>query len=116
MLTKKIISYNADSKEADILFSTNNKTLLAYAPKYGKNCTELVAFLPTNICVTSQTPNIIKTENSYYSHKIIGILKYKNKDYGKIEIDDIIIEVENIPNDININNVISFDCVRVDYT
>ena len=115
MLTKEIVSYDEDSKEADVLLTTNGKVLLVYAPKFSRNCTELVAFLPTNICVTRETPNIIKTETSYYSHKIIGILKYKNKDYGKVEIDDIIIEVENIPGDINVNDTLSFDCVRVDY-
>ena len=119
MIKKQIINYDIDSNEADIVLEQNNNKLLVYAPMFNKNLDcenfDLIAFLPTNIVISSELPSIQKTDDSYYSQKLIGVLAEKTKDLCKVNVLGFNIFLENVPKDIKINDVIEFDCLRIDY-
>lgn len=93
--------------------------LLVYSPIYNKdiNCNnfELIAFLPKDITISSELPSIKKTEESYYSQKLVGILTKRKKHLGNVDVCGFNIIVENIPKDIELNSNIEFNCIRIDY-
>lgn len=119
MIINKIIKYDFDSKEADILIEAGDKTLIVYCAYLKQNrlgsCFELNAFLSDNIRKTDKTYMIEKDNDGFYSHKLNGKIICLNDNISTIDIDGIEIHVEDVPKDLKVGDFISFNTTRIDY-
>lgn len=114
MINFNILSYDADSFEADLeIILLNEQKLLVYCSDF-KNKKDvdisLNAFLPKNIMLSDLEEKITKTKNGYYSYNIIG----KRIKVNCIECLGAFIQIDDIPNDIKIGENVSFDVIRID--
>ncbi|MGN1372576.1 MAG: hypothetical protein ACI4VK_00855 [Candidatus Coproplasma sp.] len=116
----KIIDYDANSNEASIEFSEDNISIIVYCPYLENpklnNGYELTVFLPDNIMRTCNEQSIIKTDNGYYSYSITAKLIERINNICKVNVKGLIIRLEDVPNDIEIGENLTFNAIRIDYT
>ncbi|MGN0812726.1 MAG: hypothetical protein ACI4MQ_04360 [Candidatus Coproplasma sp.] len=116
----KIIDYDSNSNEASLEFSGENISLIVYCPHLENpnlnNDYELTAFLPDNIMRTCNEQSIIKNDNGYYSYNITAKLIERTKSFCKVNVKGLIIRLENVPNDIETGENVTFNAGRIDYT
>ena len=113
----KVLNYNIDSQEADIMFIVDNNSFICYAhplrdvQNLKKNKLSFFTFMADNICRADSSFCIEKTDVSYYSYKIQG--KFIGNKIVKIGEINIFVDGY-IPADIQIDEFISFYCMRID--
>lgn len=118
-MKSKIVSFDNYSKEADILLDFNEFSILIYCPmlsnKKISNNIILESLLTKNIEKVQQKECAVKTDDGYYSYKIIA--KVTNIFVNRIEVTlyDIKIIIMSSVNDIQIGDFISFCTSRLDY-
>ena len=114
---KKIIDYEIDAHEADLIVSDGKHDLLCYAqPFENPECSfRLIAFRADNIVIADNKCYFIrKTDETYYSYKLCGQVIDNNKQI--VRVFDLVIEIGvGIPNDILKNDYIEFSVERIDY-
>lgn len=119
MIINKIIKYDFDSKEADILIEAGDKALIVYCAYLKQNrlggSFELNAFLSENIRKADKVYVIEKDNASYYSYRLTGKIVCVNDNISTIDINGIEIHVEDVPKDLNVGDFISFKTLRIDY-
>ena len=118
MKIKKIISFDNETKEADILISDGDFELIVYAHPLSnlENIQNfvIIPFLTKNVIKSEKKEfAIIKDDKSFYSYHITGKIKSKSK--GIITIGNIRInEFTDFPGDLKDGDFINFNCLRFD--
>lgn len=117
MFIKKINDYDIEAREADIIISDGEYEILCYAqPFINKNAKfTLCAFEADNIIRSSEYNSFVKkTDDGFYSYRLQG--KVVNRKKRLVAIGKIVIEInDNIPGDIEENEIIAFSTTRIDY-
>lgn len=112
-----VVKYDRDSKEAEVLFENDNQSLLTYCPFLMSNKLPkhiwIEAFLPSNCRKTFENESIEKN-SGYYSFSLIGKVKDIKNDFAIVSVFGIEIKVDNIPSDINTNENLYFETIRLD--
>lgn len=116
MNIKKIISFDPDSKEADILFTDGTNELMVYCHPITniQNITNeiLYGFMCSNIELTNSNEKIIKLGN-YYQYEITA--KITSLLDRIVKIGDINIKIDiPLPKDLKIGNIVKFTVDRID--
>lgn len=111
----KAVQFDGEN-EAEVLVSDGNYEILCYAyPYYNKNGEfTLSTFMSGNVMRALQNEySVKKTEDGYFSYKLTGrLFDLKNR---LAAVGEIVIELENnIPKDIEENEFIGFDVMRID--
>lgn len=114
----KLIYFDFEEKEADVLVRNNVGEFLCYIHPINTfdDLTKkfvLIAFLARNVKIADNDMYLIsKISGDYYSFFFQG----KLIDANMIEIGDVNIKINDyIPNDIGIGDFVSFECNRVDW-
>ena len=118
MLVKKIIQFDKQDKEADLLISDGRYNVICYAYPITSVClnqeiTELYGFDCSNILKISRELYDIKKQTSYYAYTfnacVISVME------GIVQIGEIRIRLDaEIPKDIFNGDYISFSVTRLD--
>lgn len=117
MFIKKIIDYDKNIGEADILITDGQYKILCYAYPFenkGKQFA-LVTFMTKDVKrIEAREYKLEKNINGYYSYNIQGeIVDIKKR---IVKVGDILIVLEDvIPKDIKTHDFIEFSVERVDY-
>jgi len=116
MQTYKLIEYDIQSNEADILVTDGEFEILGYCLLLSDikkiAIKKLFGFMCENIKISNCTIGLEKTEN-YYSYRIRAEVKSLHKNI--VNVGDIEIELDKpIPKDINEGDIIEFDVSRID--
>lgn len=113
------VEYDNEAKEADVELLSDDVSIKCYCHPLDNLKelnqlihNELIAFNVNNVMAVDKAyvPAAIKTDESYYSYNLVGIVVDKTK----IKINDFIIDIGYIPKDIGVGSIISCDCLRID--
>lgn len=118
MFIKKVIDYDQDAFEADLIVSDGTFDLLCYAQPFDiadiDEPFELTPLDYSDVMTCEERYVVEKTNDSYYSHRVQG--KLLDFDKGIVAVGSIIIQdVSVIPKDIKAGQFIEFTCSRFDY-
>ncbi len=120
MHIKKILRYDREAKEADILISNGTFELLCYAMPYqtedfNKSNNLLYAFMTENVMrATENSYKVKKLQNGYYSYHLQGKIIRLQKPL--VTIGNILLEIDGvIPQDIKEGEFIEFTVMRIDW-
>lgn len=122
MFIKKIIDYDEEAQEADVIISDGENDLMCYAQPFNikdrNKPFNLFAMLDSDV-VRSYAQNCLiqKIDDGYYSYRICGrLIDVKEPMVSVVKVFNIIMEVGGpIPKDIIENEYIEFDVMRIDY-
>ncbi len=117
MLIKKLIDYNKNTGEADIMITDGQYKILCYAYPFEDEDKRfaLVTHMAKDVMrVETREYKLEKSISGYYSYNIQGeIIDIKKR---IVKVGDILIALEDvIPKDINTHDFIEFSVARVDY-
>ena len=111
------IIFNEDALEADVeLMSDGIKILCYFHPVETKSeivsavKNGLIAFDVKNIMVEDGAPIAIKTEDGFYSYYLRGFVVSKTQ----IKVNNFLIDIGNIPGDVDVGMTICCNCLRID--
>ena len=118
MFIKKIIDYDIEAQEADLLISDNRFELICYAHPFERKenkSFKLIAFCD-NAFIRAMNESFLveKNLNEFYGYKLQGkLINLKEK---LVAIGDIIIELSNdLPGDIEEDEFMEFTVTRIDF-
>lgn len=119
-MKRELIEYDINSNEASIKFSDGNDSIIVYCPYLDppelKNEYDLIAFLPDNIMRTHDRESISKNNNGYYSYTITAKLIERTHNKCKVSVKGMVINIDDVPSDIETGENITFDIIRIDYS
>lgn len=117
----KVLDFDADAREADILITDGSFSIMCFAPNCEDiSCIEtlkskgmLITFLADNIYrVDLHECSVIKNAKGYYSYDLIG----KRTENNSLAIGSIEIIIDKpFPGDIAVGEYVRLSCCRVDY-
>ena len=115
----KILNYDEEAREADVLVTDGRFELLCYAHPFtpddsAKHNRPLSAFIKENVMRALESEYIVeKTKHGYYSYRLQG--KISDLQRRLVMVGNIVIELENvIPKDIREGEFIEFTVMRID--
>ena len=114
----KIIWLSEDAKEAEVHLSDKNFNIVVFSQPFNQKIGDdvplpLYALNTTEVYMLNNEVSFVERNKMTFEYKLSGCVI--NKEFNQVKVGEFIIELDiPLPNDININDYVSFVCDRID--